>query len=287
VSHSLPISERLRNHLLIAPSIVVVSAFGIIPLTLILLISFYQASFAGYVPVFTLSNYAALFSTGIIWKTFFTTLRLSGATVLLSFLLGYPIAYTLAYKVQSPRKRTFVLLMLVVPFLMDYSIRTLSWYPILGTNGIINGLLQQAGLTQSSLNLLFSESSLLLIWLQTYVLFMITPVYLALIKIQPSTVEAARTLGATSWQAFLRVTLPLSLPGIVVGAIYVLVSTISDYATPELFGGGIQTVGLEVAQRSASFLWPGAAALSAILIVIFLALSFLILRFVDLQQLFR
>src|SRR5207245_4642351 len=91
---------------------------------------------------------------------------------------------------------------------------------------------------------------------------------------------------ASSWQAFLKTILPVSLPGVVVGSIYVLVSTISDYATPELFGWGIQTVGLEIQQRASLFLWPEAAAFAVLLILVFLALSYLILRFVDIQQLF-
>ena len=278
--------EKLQNHVLIIPSMLVVAVFGILPLAFIVLVSFYQASFEGFIPVFTPSNYSALFGSALTAKILYTTLRLSAITVVLALVLGYPIAYTLAYKVRSPRKQTFVLLMLIIPFLMDYSIRTLSWYPILGAKGFVNIFLQQAGVTSGPLSLLFSESSLIAIWLQTYVLFMITPIYLALVKIDPSGVDAARTLGASSWQAFLSVTLPLSLPGVVVGSIYVLVSTISDYATPELFGGGIQTVGLEIQQRASFFLWPEAAAFAVLLILVFLALSYLILRFVDIQQLF-
>ena len=264
-----------------------VVAFGMLPLAFIVLLSFYtSSSFSGYTPALTLSNYGDLLSSGVVAKILFTTLRLSGTATALALLLGYPIAYTLAYKVRSPRKQTFVLLFLIIPFLMDYSIRTLSWYPILGRDGILSAFLQQAGVIKAPLQILFSEGSLITIWLQTYTLFMITPVYLALVKIDPSMVDAARTLGATSWEAFRKVTLPLSLPGVVVGVIYVVVSTISDYATPELFGGGIQTVGLEIFQRSAAFVWPAAAAFAVLLIVIFLVFSYLILRFVDIQQLF-
>ncbi len=169
--------ENLRNHVLIIPSMLVVAVFGILPLAFIVLVSFYQASFAGFIPVFTPSNYSALFGSALTAKVLYTTLRLSAITVVLALVLGYPIAYTLAYKVRSPRKQTFVLLMLIIPFLMDYSIRTLSWYPILGTNGFVNIFLQQAGVTSGPLSLLFSESSLIAIWLQTYVLFMITPIY--------------------------------------------------------------------------------------------------------------
>jgi putative spermidine/putrescine transport system permease protein len=277
--------EKLTNYLLTLPAGVLIMIFLLLPMASILILSFYTNTASGYVQILTPRNYGELL-TKATGKILLTTLRLSGLTILTIFVAAYPIAYTLAYKVRSPRKQTFVLLLLTVPFLMDYSIRTVSWYPILGVSGLVNYLLLQVGATKTPVNLLFSEGSLMLIWVQTYLLFMMTPIYLALVKIAPSTKDAARTLGASPWQAFWRVTLPLSLPGVVVGVIYVLVSTISDFATPELFGGGIQTIGLEIAQRAAAFTWPTAAAFGVLLIAIVLGTAYVIIRFIDIQQLF-
>lgn len=279
-------SGRLSNYLLIIPSSVTITIFLLVPLAFVVLLSFYTNTSTGYVSTLNIGNYLQLLTSKASGKILFTTLRLSALTIVTVLIVAYPIAYTLAYKIRSPRKQTFVLLLLTVPFLMDYSIRSISWYPILGVSGILNYFLIQIGATKIPVNLLFSEGALLLIWLQTYLLFMMTPIYLALIKIDPSTNDAARTLGASPLQAFWRVTLPLSLPGVVVGVIYVLVSTISDFATPELFGGGIQTIGLEIAQRAAAFLWPGAAAFGVALIIIILVLAYVIIRFVDIQELF-
>jgi ABC-type spermidine/putrescine transport system permease subunit I len=113
-----------------------------------------------------------------------------------------------------------------------------------------------------------------------------TPIYLALSKVNPSLVDAARSLGASSLTAFRKVTLPLSAPGMVVGSIYVLVSTISDFPTARLFGRGIQTVGLAIAQQADGLNWPFAAALAMVVIVVILAAAIVIIKFVDLQQLF-
>lgn len=278
--------EGFINYILLLPSGILIGIFLIIPLSFIFILSFYTNSITGYVPVFTLDNYISLFTSPTVAKIVSTTLRLCGTTTLLTLILGYPIAYTLAYKVHSPRKQTFILLALVIPFLMDYSIRTISWYTILGTSGLVNLVLTSSGLITNPVNLLFSEGSLAMIWLQTYVLLMITPIYLALSKIDASLIDAARTLGASPFQAFLRVTLPLSLPGVVVGSIYVFVATLSDYATPELFGGGIQTIGLEIAQRTAAFLWPAAATMAVVVIGMTLALAYVMMRLVDIQQLF-
>ncbi|MER3469739.1 MAG: hypothetical protein C4314_07530 [Thermoflexus sp.] len=274
------------NYVLLLPTTVLLSIFLIIPIYYVVLLSFYTNSLSGYLPKFTFENYVNLIGSPTVIKIITTTLTLCGMATLLSFLVGYPVAYTLAYKVRSPRKQTFVLLALVIPFLLDYSVRTFSWYPTLSTTGLINLVLMTLGLIRTPANLLFSEGSLTLIWLQTYIILMVTPLYLALTKIDPSLPNAARMLGASLWQTFWKVTFPLSLPGVVVGSIYVFIASLSDYATPAFFGGGIQTIGLEIAQRTAAFLWPAAAALGVITLLLTLALAYVVLRFVDLQQLF-
>lgn len=274
------------NYVLLLPTTVLLSIFLIIPIYYVVLLSFYTNSLSGYLPKFTFENYVNLIGSPTVMKIITTTLTLCGMATLLSLLVGYPVAYTLAYKVRSPRKQTFVLLALVIPFLLDYSVRTFSWYPILSTTGLINLVLMTLGLIRTPANLLFSEGSLTLIWLQTYIILMVTPLYLALTKIDPSLPNAARMLGASLWQTFWKVTFPLSLPGVVVGSIYVFIASLSDYATPAFFGGGIQTIGLEIAQRTAAFLWPAAAALGVITLLLTLALAYVVLRFVDLQQLF-
>lgn len=279
-------TKLIYYYSLLLPALCIVTIFLVLPLSFVILISFYENSLTGYVPIFTLENYLSLISSQAVSKIFLNTFKLSGLTTLFTLLAGYPVAYTLAYKINSARKQAFILLALVIPFLMDYSIRTISWYPILGTGGLVNLVLTATHITNAPVNLLFSPYSLMLIWLQTYVLLMITPIYLALSKIDRSLVDAARTLGSSSFGAFIRVTFPLSLPGVVVGVIYVFVSTLSDYATPELFGGGIQTVGLEIAQRASAFLWPAAASLAVVVIIMTTALAYVLTKLVEIQQLF-
>ena len=280
------ISEIVFHDLLLQSRIIaLLGVFLIIPLLFDIALSFWTPSLTGYLQIFTWENYQSLGLPAYV-QAITTTFILSFETVVVTLVFAYPIAYTLAYKIRSPRKQTLILFALVVPFLMDYTTRTISWYPILGLNGLINALLMDLRLTSSPVNLLFNQSAVIVVWFQAYVLFMMTPIFLALSKIDPSLVDAARSLGASSWTAFRKVTLPLSAPGMVVGTIYVLVSTVSDFPTVRLFGRGIQTVGLAIAQNADSLNWPFAAALAVLVIAVILAAFYVIIRYVDLQQLF-
>ena len=279
------IGRKLSNYLLLSPAIVLLGIFLIIPLLFDIALSFWTPSLTGYLQIFTWQNYQSL-GLPAYQQAIATTFILSFETVVVTLIFAYPIAYTLAYKVRSPRKQTLILFALVVPFLMDYTTRTISWYPILGLNGLINALLMDLGLTSSPVNLLFNQSAVIVVWFQAYVLFMMTPIFLALSKINPSLVDAARSLGASSWTAFRKVTLPLSAPGMVVGTVYVLVSTVSDFPTVRLFGRGTQTVGLAIAQNADGLNWPFASALAVLVIAVILGAFYVIIRYVDLQQLF-
>jgi ABC-type spermidine/putrescine transport system permease subunit I len=285
VEASMSAVRRLSNYILISPSIVLLGFFLILPLIFDIALSFWTYSYTGYDQVFTLQNYLSLGSPAYL-QAIATTFTLSIETIVLTIVLAYPVAYTLAYKIRSTRKQTLILFALVIPFLMDYTTRTISWYPILGSAGVTNALLMDLGIIRSPVNLLFNQYAVIFVWFQAYVLFMMTPIYLALSKVNPSLVDAARSLGASSLTAFRKVTLPLSAPGMVVGAIYVLVSTVSDFPTAQLFGRGLQTVGLAIAQQADGLNWPFAAALAMVVIFVILAAVFIIIRYVDLQQLF-
>ncbi len=278
------ITRKLSNYILLTPAVVFLGIFLVVPLVFDIVLSFWTPGLP-YEQVFTWQNYQNLALPAYL-QAIETTFTLSLETIVLTLVLAYPVAYTLAYKVRSQRKQTLILFALVVPFLMDYTTRTVSWYPILGTTGMINAILTGLGIVSSPVNLLFNQTAVIFVWFQAYVLFMMTPIYLALLKVNPSLTDAARSLGASSWTAFRKVTLPLSAPGMVVGTIYVLVSTISDFPTARLFGRGIQTVGLLIAQQADGLNWPFAASLAMVIIAVILAAAFVIIRYVDLQQLF-
>lgn len=277
--------RRFSNYILLSPAVLLLGIFLIVPLLFDITLSFWTPSLTGYEEIFTLQNYQML-GLPAYTQAITTTFVLSAETIVLTLVLAYPVAYTLAYKIRSPRRQTLILFALVIPFLMDYTTRTISWYPILGVNGVLNAVLVNLGVFSSPVNLLFNQSAVIFVWFQAYVLFMMTPIYLALSKVNPSLLDAARTLGASSWTAFRKVTLPLSAPGMVVGGVYVLVSTISDFPTARLFGRGIQTVGLAIAQQADGLNWPFAAALAMVVIAIILAAGSIIMKYVDLQQLF-
>ncbi len=276
--------NRYGRYLLLLPGFATIIFFLIIPLTLIILISF-QQTFGSGPPVFTLDNYIRFFTSPQTQTIMLNTFGMSLLASLLTLIVAYPAAYFLAFKIKSEKAKTYIISLLLVPFLIDWNIRTIAWIPILGESGIINYVLMSLGIIDKPLSFLFSRYTLFVIWVQTNLLFMIFPIYLALSRIDPDLVNAAKTLRAPPYRVFYDVIFKLSLPGVVVGFIFVFVSTLGDYITPALWAGGIQTLGLSVANYAANFVWPYAATLSTILIIISLGILYILLKIVDIKKL--
>ncbi|MCL7385545.1 MAG: ABC transporter permease [Thaumarchaeota archaeon] len=276
---------KYSRYLLLLPGFVLILLFLLIPLSMIIGISFFERFTVAGPENFTLKNYITFFTSPqtpvILWNTF----GMSLLACLITFLLGYPMAYFLVFRVKSARTRFFVVSLLLVPFLIDWSVRVVAWLPILGESGIVNYTLMYLGVIKEPLELLFGRSALLIIWPQTYLLWMIFPSYLALTRIDPDIINAAKVLKAPPHRVFFDITFRLSLPGVVMGFIFVFVSALGDYITPALWAGGIQTLGLSVANYAANFVWPYAAALSTILVAIALLILYLLLKVVDIKKL--
>ncbi|MGC8962170.1 MAG: ABC transporter permease, partial [Candidatus Bathyarchaeia archaeon] len=127
---------------------------------------------------------------------------------------------------------------------------------------------------------------LLIIWVQTNLLFMIFPIYLSMMKIDPDLLNVAKTLGASPWKAFYNVTFKLSLPGVIIGVIFVFVSTLGDYVTPALWAGGLQMLGLTIQNYAWAFRWPLAATYSVIMLAITVILLYILLKVANIKQVF-
>ncbi len=276
---------KYSRYLLLLPGFVLLLLFLLIPLSMIVGISFFERFTIAGPETFTLKNYIAFFTSPQMPTILLNTFGMSLLACFISFVLGYPMAYFLVFRVKSARARFFIVSLLLVPFLIDWSVRVVAWLPILGESGIINYALMSLGVIKEPLELLFGRSTLLIIWPQTYLLWMIFPSYLALTRIDPDIINAAKVLKAPPHRVFLDVTFRLSLPGVVMGFIFVFVSTLGDYITPALWAGGIQTLGLSVANYAANFVWPYAAALSTILVVIALLVLYVLLKVVDIKKL--
>jgi ABC-type spermidine/putrescine transport system permease subunit I len=215
------------------------------------------------------------------------TFGMSLLAALVALGIAYPIAYLLAFKVENPTVQSMVLFGLLVPYWVDWSIRSISWLSILGEEGLVNYILMGLGIIKAPLKeLLFTRLTLVIIWVQTNLLFMIFPIYLSMMKIDPDLLNVAKTLGASPRKAFYNVTFKLSLPGVIIGVIFVFVSTLGDYVTPGLWAGGLQMLGLTIQNYAWAFRWPLAATYSVIMLAITVALLYILLKIANIKQVF-
>ena len=276
------------KYLLILPPVAFFAVFLLIPTILILLLSLNAGEALAFNPTqLTLENYAHMFERTTTYLLMRDTFGMSLGAALVTFAAGYPIAYFLAFKVSNFRLQGIVLFLLVAPYWVDWSIRSISWLSILGGEGLVNYALMSLGLIQTPLKeLLFTRGTLVIIWVQTNLVFFIFPTYLSLVKIDPELVSVAQTLGAAPRRAFYNITFKLSLPGAIVGLIFVFVSTLGDYVTPALWAGGMQMLGLTIQNYFFEFRWPVASTYAALMLIVTLLILFLLLRMVNIKQVF-
>jgi spermidine/putrescine transport system permease protein len=226
----------VRTTTLLSGSLLWLVGFFILPLTYLLAVSFAQRSPYGTIEwTLGLSNYWRAFQPlylEVYWRSFWMALL----TTALCALLGYPVAYTLALKV-SGRWKSALLMLVVIPFWTSFLIRTYAWMVILRTEGVVNTALMELHLIHEPLRLLYTPFAVFIGLVYGELPFMILPLYAVLQKLDPILLEAAQDLGASRWRTFLRITLPISLPGLSAGGVLVFIASIGAFITPDLLGG--------------------------------------------------
>jgi len=268
-----------RLGLLIGPATLWLLVFYLVALALLLMTSFWTQD------VFTaklernwnLDNYAKVFSgeDGLWLDIFFRTVLLAAAVTVLDILLAFPFAW-FAARIVGPRWRTLAFMLVVVPLWSSMLVRIFAWRTILGGSGVLNSFLLDVGILQRpSGAFLFNNTSLVITWANIWLPFMILPVFTALEKIPHSYLEASRDLGASTWTTLRRVILPLAVPGVVAGSIFVFSLTMGDFVAPQLVGGKQQVLGFTIAQKFQQDTAFGAAltSLTLITLLVFLAIS--------------
>jgi putative spermidine/putrescine transport system permease protein len=270
-----------------APGTLWLLFYLVAPVVMIILVSFWTPSLTGFEKDFTLRNYDTLFSSDVYWNqlksSFFVALIVVGACLL----LGFPIAYFLTFKIESLRNQVALFLVLLAPFLTSYLIRAVAWqYPLMGRNGAVNQVLQDIGFIDEPLEILgFSRLSVTLALIQLYILFMITPLFFMLAQVDRSSLESARDLGASWWRSFREIIIPQTMPGIVIGSIFVFVLTMGDYGTTRVVGGGqVASVGTIVQNYVVGIQYPIAAASAVFLVLAMMLGVFVMLRFSNLRE---
>jgi ABC-type spermidine/putrescine transport system permease subunit I len=264
--------RALARKLLLALPLLFIVTFFLVPLGLAGAISFWERAGLRVVPAFTFRSYAEFF-TGVRFGVFERSLLVAAAVTLAGLLIAYPIAYVLAMK-ATRRQTRLVLLLIIVPFLVNHVIRTFSWSYLLSRTGPVNQLLAALGLTNHPVDwLLYSDFAVFVGLLTSYMPFMVFPLWLALAGIDRRLVEASWLLGAPPLPSFVRVTLPLSLPGIFAAVIFGFVGSFGDSAVPTILGGpGYQLMGNAITSTLDVLNYPLAAAMSTTVVAAMLLL---------------
>ena len=278
---------KYTNYLMLLPGLILCVLFLIIPLGIILRISLSESVSTAEFEIhgLTLEGYVRYFTSPQALTILLNTFGTAVLTCLICFVVAYPFAYFLTFHIENVKLKSYIISLLMVPFLIDWNIRTIAWIPILGDKGIVNSALMSLKVIEKPMSFLFGRIGLHMIWLQTFVLFMMFPIYLALNRIDPELIQAARVLKAPPHRVFYDIIFKLSLPGVICGWIFVFVSTLGDFLTPGLWGGGLQTLGLSISVFFGKNVWPYACTLSIIMIVIALASLYILLKIVDIKKL--
>lgn len=224
-----------RNRNLIYPALIWFFIFFILPLSIIFIYSFTtDYLFAGKQVTFTLGNFLNIFQKKHYLIILLRSLKISLITTIFSIILSYPIAYFLAKRTRFDKA---LIIMLMIPFWINYLIRIFAWKLILSENGIINQMLAGLHIIQEPLKMLYSQTAVILGLIYTYTPMMVLPLYVTILKIDDSLVEAARDLGASPIQAFFDVTFKLSFTGIFAGTLLVFIPALGSFAIPIVLGG--------------------------------------------------
>ena len=269
--------SRRYKALLTAPPLIWVTVFLLVPYALMFCYSFWSVSASQtIVHSWNVDNYKELLQKAVYWQTLLRSMGIAVRVMLFSLALGYPLAYFLSFFAGSRKDLLYQLV--IIPLWVSYLVRAYAWKTILGSDGVLNTLLQYLHVTRHPLDfLLYSPFAVVLTLTHIYTPFTILPIYAALEHVPRSLVEASHDLGATPSQTFWRVIFPLSIPGVVAGATFAFVLSLGDFLAPLLLGGpsGIMISNIVVSLFGAAYNWPLGAAISLGMLVIVVSLLFL------------
>tara|TARA_B100000029_G_scaffold514942_1_gene619739 strand:+ start:1730 stop:2629 length:900 start_codon:yes stop_codon:yes gene_type:complete len=269
--------ELVRGYGLISSSFILM-IFGLgAPLILLFVLSFWSQDHLMLNQTFSIKNYNEFFDNPIYVALLIKSIKIASIVTVISIVLAYPMAYFISFRIK--KNKMLWLVLITVPFWTSYLLRVFAWKIILGNNGVINSGLISLRLIEEPLTfLLYSPIAIIITLAHAWAPFAVLPIYLSLNKINRDLLAAARDLGESAFMTFARVTLPLSLPGIIIASLLVFIPTVGDYVTPSLVGGpqGIMIGNIIQSMFGESQNWPMGATISMMLIAIVAILSGLI-----------
>ncbi len=279
-----------------APFALVFLLFFLIPLALIAMVSLWNFNEYELIPAITLRNYASLFEgcsqltdngdLCVTLNTYLSTFKFCLLVWGITLLIGFSVAYFLAFHVRSSTMQTVLFVLCTVPFWTSNVIRMISWVPLLGRNGLVNQMLTGLGVVEQPVEwLLFSDFSVVLAFVHLYTMFMIVPIFNSMMRIDRSLLEAASDAGASGWQTLWNVVVPLSRTGILIGSIFVITIVMGDFVTIGVMGGQqIASIGKIIQVQTSYLQFPLAAANAMILLAVVLMIIWGLTRLVDIRK---
>jgi spermidine/putrescine transport system permease protein len=268
--------SRTYKSVVTLPPLLWVVALLLIPYAMLFCYSFWSvSSLQTIIHSWNLENYRQLFAKPLYAEVFFRSVRIAASVTALALLLGYPLAYFVSFYTSVRKEMAYQLV--IIPLWASYLVRGYAWKTILGSDGVLNGLLQYLHITHAPLEfLLYSPFAVILTLTHIYTPFVFLPIYASLEHIPRNLIEASQDLGASPWKTFTRVVLPLSLPGVIAGATFAFVLTLGDFLAPLLVGGssGIMISNIVVSLFGAAYNWPLGAAISLTMLVVVVAILF-------------
>jgi putative spermidine/putrescine transport system permease protein len=276
----------LSTYLQVTPLTLVLLLFFVVPVALVVLVSFFRYQMlVGIIPQFTLKNYVDILTNPTTWSLYWSTLKFTLIVLVITFVLGFWIAYFLVFHVRNLLTAIALFLVCTVPFWTSNIIRMISWRPILGREGLINDALVDSGLVAEPIEwLLYSDFSVVVAYVHLFTLFMIVPIFNSMARIDKSLLEAARDAGATRWGTVWNVVLPLSKTGIALGALFVVTLVMGDFFVVRVMSGG-QSASVVSAMKNEidQLFYPQASAMAVLLILVVVLMVSAILRVVDIR----
>ena len=268
--------SRAYKWIIAAPPLLWVGMFLLLPYALMFAHSFWLVRDGTIAHEWNLQNYAKLFQNSVYLDVLFRTMRIAASVTILSLLLGYPLAYYMSF--HAGVRKDLLYQLVIVPLWVSYLVRGYAWKTILGSEGVLNGFLQYIHVTKEPVSFfLYSPFAVILMLTHIYTPFVFLPLYASLEHIPRNLIEASHDLGAGSRATFLRVILPLSLPGLLAGATFAFVLTLGDFLAPLLVGGPSSIMIANIVQSlfGTAYDWPLGAAISVCILLLTLSLLFL------------
>lgn len=279
--------SSLLTYLQVTPLALVLFCFFVVPIVLVVIVSFLKYQMlVGIVAQFTLKNYVDLLSSPTTWTLYLSTIKFTLIVLVLTFVLGFWIAYFLVFHVRNLLTAIGLFLLCTIPFWTSNIIRMISWRPVLGREGLINSGLMKAGFIDQPLDwLLFSDFSVVIAYVHLFTLFMIVPIFNSMARIDKSLLEAAVDAGATRWGVVWNVVLPLCKTGIALGTLFVVTLVMGDFFVVTVMSGGLSGSATSGIFNDLQFLnYPRAAANAVVLLIVVLLIAAAIFRLVDVRK---